>query len=510
MKAAVYNRYWHSMGGGERHAGMIAQTLSEAGYEVDLVGHDEVDLDQLTTRLNLDLSRCRALVVPDRGDLEVARLSAGYDVWVTATYMSRLQPRAAQNYYLCFFPTPFDADLPPWRRQVARVLAPYLRRVDRTYTVGTGWHLPEPGRLRSSTWTSGDAVLALPAHGPQTIRMDVGRPGQPEPTTLEVVDGEGTVLATAAVAGKFARMEVAVPGYRHGTEVHLRSGTFTPGGGDTRELGVAVSRLQVGGRRGFRERVGYRFPWLLRDPANLTFLDAYTAVVANSEFTRGWVQRLWGVDAEVLYPPIRLPASPPTGPRERTVVAVGRFFRPGLGHAKRQLEMVQFFGAGVRSGALAGWTLHLVGGCEDSQKPYLEIVRAAARGLPVEIHANAPGALVDELMSTATVFWSATGYGDDEETRPWTSEHFGMTTVEAMGRGAVPVVIDRAGQKEIVREGVDGYRWSTPDEVVARTAEVGADESLRARLAASATARAQDYSEDAFRARWWAILGHRR
>jgi glycosyltransferase involved in cell wall biosynthesis len=171
--------------------------------------------------------------------------------------------------------------------------------------------------------------------------------------------------------------------------------------------------------------------------------------------------------------------------------------------------MVQFFGQIVRAGGLPGWTLHVVGGCEDSQLPYLEQVREAAAGLPVEIHANAPRSLVHQLMATSSIFWSATGYGESEQAAPWAQEHFGMTTAEAMAGGCVPVVIDRAGQREIVREGVDGYRWRSVDELARRTREVAADEALRARLAASAIARAQEYSDKAFAEQWREIAARR-
>jgi glycosyltransferase involved in cell wall biosynthesis len=79
-----------------------------------------------------------------------------------------------------------------------------------------------------------------------------------------------------------------------------------------------------------------------------------------------------------------------------------------------------------------------------------------------------------------------------------------------MAGGCVPVVIDRAGQKEIVRENVDGFRWTTPTQLLARTAEVAADEHLRSRLAAAATHRAQEYSEDAFADRWHDIVDKHR
>jgi glycosyltransferase involved in cell wall biosynthesis len=293
----------------------------------------------------------------------------------------------------------------------------------------------------------------------------------------------------------------------HGKELHFVSDTFAPGVNDNRDLGVAVSRLRIAsGSGGWRWRIVHRLPWLTIDPTDLTFLDAYQQVLANSEFTRTWIARLWKRDSAVLFPPIRVNDLEPAPRRARSIVTVGRFFRPGLGHAKRQLEMVRMFGDFYRAGGLDGWTLHVVGGCEPSQVPYLDEVRAAAAGLPVEIHPNAPRSTVEKLLDEASVFWSATGLGEDETKAPWAMEHFGMTTVEAMAGGAVPVVIDRAGQKEIVRDGVDGFRWSTPEELGERTRRVANDEALRARLSASAVERAKQFSEAAFAERWREVL----
>jgi glycosyltransferase involved in cell wall biosynthesis len=275
------------------------------------------------------------------------------------------------------------------------------------------------------------------------------------------------------------------------------SDTYVPGDGDTRELGVAVGRLSTVGSPFAR-----RWPWLLLDPDDTAYLAAYDLVLTNSEFTREWVRRLWHVDAAVLFPPIRVDGIVPAASRDRTIVTVGRFFPPGSGHAKRQLEMVRVFGDLSRAGRLDGWALHVVGGCEPRGEAYLASVRAAAAGLPVEVHANAPRDVVESLLSRGSVFWSATGLGESADRAPWNQEHFGMTTVEAMAGGCVPVVIDRAGQREIVRDGVDGFRWSTPAALGDRTVQVANDETLRARLAASAVARAAEFSDAAFERRW--------
>ena len=514
MRAAVYDRFWHSQGGGERHCGMIAVVLAQSGLDVDLLGHRPLDKGELGEHLGLDLSGVRVRTVADKGDAELAAVSRDYDLFVNGTYMSRLAPQATRNAYLCYFPTPFDADLPPWRRTLARGLGRHVRARAGGLSFGLGWFPPEGGRRRQWIWTSGDAVVALPPGSGRTLRFELGGPGLPQPVPVRVTDEDGAVLAELTATADFVVHRLAFPDSARGTEVHFVSPTFVPArsGGvasDRRSLGVAVSRMRLEGvTSGPREVLAHRFPWLLRDAGDLSFLSAYDVVLANSEYTRGWIRRLWEVDAEVLFPPISTDRLHPEAERERTVLSVGRFFRPGLGHAKRQLEMVEFFGRAHRSGALPrDWRMQVVGGCEDSQRPYLAQVQAAAEGLPVEVLPNAPRATVERLLSTSSVFWSATGYGEDESRTPWSSEHFGMTTVEAMAGGCVPVVIDRAGQKEIVRDGVDGYRWSTAQQLIARTSRLAGDDALRARLAASAQARAEQWSEKAFVDRWHDIAG---
>jgi glycosyltransferase involved in cell wall biosynthesis len=513
MRAAVYDRFWHSMGGGERHAGMIAQVLSADGVEVDLLGHSDVDRDDLAEHLGLDLSRTRMRVAPDRGDGYVAALSSEYDLFVNATYMSALVPWSKRAAYLCFFPTPFDHDLPAWRRAAARVVRPWLAQHRDALPMdwGTGWYPPEGGRLRQWTWTNGDAILRVEPSARREIRLDLGRPGIPEPARVVVEDERGEVLATMTAEQTFHRQLLVLPDSPEGRELHFRSGTAVPGPQDTRELGVAISRLRLAGAGGGGPRalLATRFPWLLRDPRGSAFLAGYQTVLANSEYTSGWIRRLWRTDADVLYPPIQVERLHPRPHRDKVVLSVGRFFAPGLGHAKRQLEMVRMFGRLHRSGTLPGWSMTVLGGCEPFQRPYLETVRAAAEGLPVRIVPNAPRAQVEEAMSTASVFWSATGFGEDEERAPWAHEHFGMTTAEAMAGGCVPIVIDAAGQREIVRDGVDGFRWSSFEELAERTRRVATDEPLRSRLAASAVRRAQDYSDAAFATRWREIAGRR-
>jgi glycosyltransferase involved in cell wall biosynthesis len=51
-------------------------------------------------------------------------------------------------------------------------------------------------------------------------------------------------------------------------------------------------------------------------------------------------------------------------------------------------------------------------------------------------------------------------------------EHFGISTVEAMSAGGVPVVYNGGGLPEIVRDGKDGFLWKSTDELIDKTVSI--------------------------------------
>jgi glycosyltransferase involved in cell wall biosynthesis len=145
---------------------------------------------------------------------------------------------------------------------------------------------------------------------------------------------------------------------------------------------------------------------------------------------------------------------------------------------------------------LAGGVKH-----DASDWRYFQEVEAAARGLPVTLWPDVPAEALAELYAHAAVYWHAAGFGRDEHIDPARMEHFGITTVEAMAAGCVPLVYDAGGQAEIVTPGVDGYRWRTLPELVSLTRTVIADASLRARLSQAAARSAMRFNGNLFAAR---------
>lgn len=512
MKVAVYDRYWPTAGGGEKFAAGIAAALA-TDHDVTVLAHEPLDLDALGERLQLDLTGAGITVEQIEADRAgaVAAATASYDLFVNASFLSRDANRARRGVYVVHFP----GFRPSGRHRALGRIGRAARTLGVSggvrVALGDGFYSPESARLHTLHWTSGEAELLVtaPTPGRHKVTVLVGRYVPAWVAPIEAtVEHEGAALATATITSPEGRrdrrrtvpltFEVDVPAEGPVTLV-LRSRSWVPHdqgvGADTRVLGVPLAGWYGGS--GVAATVAGAVPLLATEQGEaFDALDSYDAVLSNSRFTQGWVQRMWGRDSGVLYPPVS--AFPRAEEKQPIILGVGRFFVPGTGHNKKQLELVTAFRQLVERGQADGWSLHLVGGCAPEHRPYFEQVEAAAEGLPVELHPDASGAELRRLYGEASVFWHAAGLGEDVEKHPERQEHFGITTVEAMSAGAVPVVIDAAGQAEIVEPGISGFRFTTVEELVTHTETLLADAPLRERLSTAAELRAQTFSWDAF------------
>lgn len=517
MKVAVYDQWWSTAGGGEKFAAGIAEVLA-ADHDVELLAHDDVDTEALGERLQLDLSRVGVRVI-ELGQGAVEEASGEVDLFVNASYTSVATNRARHGLYVVHFPTPPPGDGDGWKARAKQVLRPLVAAPGTSVTYARGFHPEEVIGDHRVRWTTGDAVVEVAAPADETTEVVVllGRMvghGLPPVKVRIEVDGRFTSsLVVDPPTSRFDRrrvlpVSVPVTGRDDGEPVSVRivSDHHVPaevfGTSDHRRLGVPVAGVQVGGD--LKAVVRRRYPSLAGRPAGFDWIGSYDRVVANSVYTREWIRRWWEIDTGILNPPVTLQAR---GAKDDIILNVGRFFEPKHGHSKKQLELVRAMRAIDWRGRMPGWTLHLVGGCSDVDRPYLDKVRAEAEGLPVELHVDAPGSLVKELYGRASIYWHATGLGEDPDTQPDRFEHFGITTVEAMSAGAVPVVIRAAGQEEVVEHGVSGLHWEPLVQLVCFTEDLALDPARREVLSAGAEARAVRYGMDAFADRLHGLVG---
>ncbi|MDB6070143.1 MAG: glycosyl transferase group 1, partial [Verrucomicrobiales bacterium] len=130
-----------------------------------------------------------------------------------------------------------------------------------------------------------------------------------------------------------------------------------------------------------------------------------------------------------------------------------------------------------------------------------------AKAGPVSLEPNLPFPELRKAYQSATFFWHAAGYGHDEKKNPADAEHFGMTTVEAMAAGCIPLVINKGGQPEIVEHGVSGFVWDRPDQLLDFTRALARDPGRRAAMSLAARERAASFSRAAFLEKFMNLLG---
>ncbi len=236
---------------------------------------------------------------------------------------------------------------------------------------------------------------------------------------------------------------------------------------------------------------------------DFAFFRSYDSMIANSQYTNHWLATYWKPSKKqtVIYPPVfsekEIEGRYEESAKENIIVSVGRFFKAS--HSKRQLDLVRFFVNHYEE--MKDYQYHLAGAVSNLPEDieYLnEIKELASKVDNVFIHENYPFKDLMELYRKAKLFWHGTGYGVDENVEPEKMEHFGITTVEAMSYGAVPVVINKGGQKETVEDGVNGYRWNDEEECIKYSLAIMKDDELRKKMATVSAERAKDYSIEEF------------
>ncbi|MEK7250173.1 MAG: glycosyltransferase, partial [Bacteroidota bacterium] len=193
--------------------------------------------------------------------------------------------------------------------------------------------------------------------------------------------------------------------------------------------------------------------------------------------------------------------------KERVILSVGRIFR-GLYNDKRYDVLMEAFKQLYKQLPNTTWQYKIVGSCgsDEASQNYLAELRESAKGFPIYFHVNSPYENLKRHYNEATLFWHAAGFGVNEGRRPERTEHFGMSTLEAMSARCVPVVINRGGQKEIVSDGESGYLWNSVDELVDHSIRLMTDQLLLAAMQSKARERFKEFDREHFSDKLLSIL----
>ncbi len=221
-------------------------------------------------------------------------------------------------------------------------------------------------------------------------------------------------------------------------------------------------------------------------------LSSWDLIIYNSEFTKKHAEKSWPIKSQVIYPPVDLSGIKPLT-KKNYILSVGRFF--GYLREKKHEVLIRSFIEMYQKNNLKGWSLHLVGSATSGDTKYLNELTKMAEGFPIYLYPNLNYQKLLKLYGQSSIYWHGAGF---EETDPTKMEHFGITTVEAMAGGCVPVVIGQGGQTEIIQDKTDGFLWKDLDELNKLTLKIIEDKTLRQRMTKQAIIRAKTFSKDKF------------
>ena len=218
-------------------------------------------------------------------------------------------------------------------------------------------------------------------------------------------------------------------------------------------------------------------------------------VVCNSNFTKNVIDKEFGINSDVIYPPCDVAKIKPKR-KENIILSVGRFSQ--LMQSKHQDVLIDIFIKLCRKG-LKDWKLVMAGGSEVGSEDLLEGLKSKSLGFPIEFIENADHKTIVNLYGISKIFWSASGYGESEVKKPEKVEHFGISIVESMAGACVPLAFNAGGYKEIINNSENGFLWEDTKELVKITKLLIADNKLLRRTSKEAVLRSKSFSYESFK-----------
>lgn len=226
---------------------------------------------------------------------------------------------------------------------------------------------------------------------------------------------------------------------------------------------------------------------------------SYSIAIVYSEYAKVHVQEQFLGNIYVVSPPVDFQSLNYSGfkTKKNQILSVGRFV--GDQDSKRQLEMVQWFKVLLDQYPESNLQYYCVGGVS-SKSPHYEYyqkVKLEAEGYPIYVLPNIDLNQLCQLYQESKYFWHSKGY-NVEKLYPEFCEHFGISTVEAMYSGCIPLAYDAGGQREIINHNQNGFLWRNSHNLINQTINLIKNETISEEISKNAHTSVQKYSKNIF------------
>ena len=219
-------------------------------------------------------------------------------------------------------------------------------------------------------------------------------------------------------------------------------------------------------------------------------------VICNSEFTKKVIDKEFGLESVCLYPPIDTKLFKPKR-KENIILYVGRFST--LIQSKGQEILMGVFKKLVKEKNFKDWKLILAGGVEVGVGEEVKRLKKLIKNFNIEIIESPDFSRIVDIYGRSKIFWSATGFGVDEKKNPEKVEHFGITLIESMASGCVPLVYKAGGFKEVLSNGKNGFLWENKNDLLKLTKKLVEEKGLMRLISKNSLDRSKDYDYEEFK-----------
>ena len=219
-------------------------------------------------------------------------------------------------------------------------------------------------------------------------------------------------------------------------------------------------------------------------------------IICNSNFTKKVIDKEYGVNSLVIYPPVDI-LSIKSKRKENIILYVGRF--SNLVQNKGHEILIDVFKNLIKEKGFTDWKLILAGGIEVGVGNYLNRLKTLNKNINIEFVESPDFNKLKEIYGKSKFFWSAAGYEVNETSSPEKVEHFGISLIESMSAGCVPVVYNAGGYKEIITRGENGFLWQNKKDLIRITEKITKTGGLYKDISTEAKKSSLKYSYEFFK-----------
>lgn len=457
QEAVIYDKWLATLGGGEVVACSFAKALQEK-YKVTLVSDTPVEPKRIQERLGVDLTGVTLKTIWF-DESKLYELTNNKELFINVSFMDYSYGCAQKNIYYVYFPS---GNLSSWKSRVKdTVLLPFLSRFFSFMPLYTAaFPVQKNGKVAyeikkkplsftfSKLQPHKSYVVTIPFFLEsfsfsqlENIEIEL-ESAKEEKRKILVNHRTNTVMVKIVFTAKNQSQSIRVvlprienDSFSRVTENYVLEPYIEEKNILPYLSAKIIRRVQQRLRAGVYTDLEAR-------------LNSYNLILSDSQFAQHEVTHFWNRRSFVLYPPVKL--LPEKNQKKRNqIVSIGRFFT--LGHGKKQEVMIAAFRKFFTRGN-TGWELHLVGGVDTEDLQTIEYIRELkrlSRGLPVFFHFNVSRSELESIVSTSKIYWHAAGYKEKLAVK---KEHFGISVVEAISGGCLPIVLNEGGLPEIIQE----------------------------------------------------------